>query len=363
MSLSIAQVVETDLGFKKSPNIQFPSKGDFLLGTIKLRGISRSGPAHEFYASPAWNINYVPCKGEHVIVVQGLAKSGVGSSLDTHYYYLGPINIQGNVHLNPLPDVYTVTNTSGYTVSAAPKINAPKPYSAGRNFVEQADIKNLQPFEGDMILHGRHGQALRFSSGIAGDTSHYQESPFWKGKQGSPITILSNGYTPKAGPNQYVIEDPEKTKSSVILSSDQQFSTIPMSQRNVGLGIQPINIFNKPQVIVSSDRVVLNAKEDTVIISGKKTVSIATPAWAVDMDKFFTQVNSIQTQLTSLTSQVTALTSLIATSATADVTVATALGMPGAAANIAGTATILPQLSTITSELSKITTILATLKQ
>lgn len=363
MSLSIAQVVETDLSFKKSPNVQFPSKGDFLLGTIKVRGISKSGPAHEFYASPAWNINYIPCKGEHVIVVQGLAKSGNGSSLDTHYYYLGPINIQGNIHLNPLPDIYTVSAGNSYTTSAAPKINAPKPYSAGRNFVEKLDIKNLQPYEGDLILHGRHGQALRFSSGITGDTSHYQESPFWKGSQGSPITILSNGYTTKSGPNQFVIEDPDKTKSSIILSSDQQFSTIPMSQRNIGLGIIPISLFKKPQIIVSSDRLVLNAKDDSVIISGKKTVSIATPNWAADMDKMFTQIERMQIQLTSLTSQVTILTSTLLAAATADLPVATPIGLTGASINVAGTTPVITQLSSISSELANITSILATLKQ
>lgn len=363
MSLSIAQVVETDLSFKKSPNVQFTTKGDFLLGTIKVRGISKSGPAHEFYASPAWNINYVPCKGEHVIIVQGLAKSGNGSSLDTHYYYLGPINIQGNVHLNPLPDIYTVSAGNSYTTSAAPKINAPKPYSAGRNFVEKLDIKNLQPYEGDMILHGRHGQALRFSSGITGDLSHYQESPFWQGQQGSPITILSNGYTPKQGPNEYVVEDPTKTKSIILLSSDQRFSTIPMAQPNVGLGITPINVFNKPQVVISSDRLVLNAKEDTVIISGKKTVSIATPNWAADMDKMFTQVDAMQRQLTALTSQVTTLTSTVLAAATADLPVAIPIGLTGASINVTGTTTVLSQLSSITTELSKITSILATLKQ
>ncbi len=364
----IAQVVETDIGFNKSPNLQFTSKGDFLLGTIKLRSINRSGPANEFYAAPAWNINYVPCKGEHVIVIQGVANSGIGVSLDTQYYYLGPINIQGNIHLNPLPDLYSITGGQGYTTSAAPVVSKPKPYTPGRNFVENSEIKNLQPYEGDIIIHGRHGQGIRLSSGISGDTSHYQNTPFWTGRQGNPITIISNGYTKQPGPNRYVIEDPEKTNSIFILSSDQQFATIPMSQRNIGLGITPVNLFKKPQAIISSDRVLLNAKEDTVIISGKRTVSVSTPKWAVDMDKFFTQVETMQTQLTQLTVQVTALTSLLNSAALSDVPTATALSalgivFPSPATISSGTPAITSQLATITGQLANVTATIATLKQ
>jgi hypothetical protein len=86
------------------------------------------------------------------------------------------------------------------------------------------------------------------------------------------------------------------------------------------------------------------------------------------MDKFFTQVETMQTQLTQLTVQVTALTSLLNSAALSDVPTATALSalgivFPSPATISSGTPAITSQLATITGQLANVTATIATLKQ
>lgn len=300
--IGIAQVIDTKPAFKPTLNVTSPNKGNFPLGTIKVRSISSNGPVNEYYARPAWNINYVPAIGEHVITLFATEDFQIGSSLSKVYYYLGPINIHGNINLNPLPDIYTLPNGSpDYNISAAPIKTSTAPYRPGENLKENANVKNLQIFEGDILFQGRHGQAIRFSSTQAGDTSQYAVKPFWQGKGGSPITIISNGHKPESGPNRYVIEDPKTTKSFLILSTDQRID-FNASQQSIGTGVTPISNYTKSQAILSSERLIFNSTDDEIIICGKKTVNIVTPKWQMDMDKLFTLLEETLQQLADLTS-------------------------------------------------------------
>jgi hypothetical protein len=299
--ITVAEVIDTSIAFKKSPNERFTSKGDLPLGSIRVRTISKSGPFREFYAAPAWNINYVPCIGEHVLLVNlGTDISG-GTTNSNGYYYLGPVSIQGNVNLNPLPDIFVSVSGNNYLSGAAPINNQAKQYTPGKNFKENATVKTLQPFEGDILFQGRHGQAIRFSSTQAGDTSQYAVTPFWQGSGNSPITIISNGHKPESGPNRFVIEDPNTTKSFLILSTNQRirFNT---SQQSIGVGVTPIGNYSKSQAILSSERLIFNSTEDEIIICGKKTVNVVTPKWQMDMDKLFTLLEQTLQQLADLTS-------------------------------------------------------------
>jgi hypothetical protein len=299
--LLVAEVIETDLAFKRSVESRFTSRGDFPLGTVKVRTVSQTGPFNEYYASPAWNITYMPAIGEHILLFRMNGSNADSVTKSYNYFYLGPISIQDNVNLNPLPKQISSINTTSYTVSALPRSGNIDTYTPGKNFRENPNVKTLQPYEGDIILHGRHGQAIRFSSTIVGDTSQYTVKPFWQGNQNSPITIISNGHKPESGPNRYVIEDPNTTKSFIVLSTDQniKFNT---SQRSIGVGVQLPDAYTKGQAIISSDRLIFNSSTDEVIIVGAKTVNIVTPKWQMDMDKLFNLLEQTLQQLVDLTS-------------------------------------------------------------
>ena len=300
--LTIAEVIETDIAFSRQDNVEFTNRGQFPLGTIKVRSISTSGPSHTFYASPAWNINYIPCIGEHVLLVHGSSAFAYALNASNSYYYLGPISIQDNVNLNPLSLMQVSTaGAPNYTRSAVPINQATVKYSPGKNFKQASTVKTLQPYEGDIIFQGRFGQSIRFSSTQVGDLSQYDVSPFWQGRTSSPITIISNGHKPESGPNRYVIEDPNTTKSFIILSTDQRIS-FNASQPALGIGVQPVANYNKSQVIISSERLLFNSTVDEVILSGKKTVNVVTPEWQMDMNKLFDIMERTLQELVNLTS-------------------------------------------------------------
>jgi hypothetical protein len=299
--LLVAEVIETDIAFKRSVESRFTSRGNFPLGTVKVRTVSQSGPFNEYYASPAWNITYMPVVGEHVLMFRMNGSNADSVTRSYNYFYLGPVSIQDNINLNPLPNQITSINSTSYTVSAVPLNRNANTYTPGKNFRENPNVKTLQPYEGDIIFHGRHGQSMRFSSTILGDTSQYSVKPFWSGKNNSPITIISNGHKPESGPNRYVIEDPNTTKSFIILSTDQNIS-FNTSQPSIGKGVPLPANYSKAQVIISSERLIFNSSADEVIISGKKTVNVITPKWQMDMDKLFTLLEQTLQQLADLTS-------------------------------------------------------------
>ena len=304
----IAQVIETNFAYKLSKNIVIPDRGNFPLGTIRLRGLGQRGPASEFFARPAWNMQYMPLLGEHVVCFKGSSDYMAGSDLETAWFYIGPVNSHGSINLNPIPDIYLVqtvgdrpVSNQNYNDTAAPVNRTLSQYVPGQNFKENSDVKTLQPYEGDILLHGRFGQSIRLSSTQAGNLSQYDVAPFWEGKGGSPITIISNGRKPEPGPTRYVIEDPNTTKSFLLLSNDQRikFNT---SQPSIGLGIQPPGTYTKAQAIISSERLLFNSSVDEVILCGKKTVNVVTPAWQMDMDKLFTILEKTLQQLADLAS-------------------------------------------------------------
>jgi hypothetical protein len=130
-------------------------------------------------------------------------------------------------------------------------------------------------FEGDHIVQGRQGNALRFSS----TTKLYSNLNEWSstGNEDSPITILSNGFSYDPNENFHV-EKINADASSIYLTSTQQ---IPLQTDKTGT----LNPLTKPidastyfnaQVIINSDRVVLNSKRDEVMIFAKTNIELNT---------------------------------------------------------------------------------------
>jgi hypothetical protein len=145
----------------------------------------------------------------------------------------------------------------------------------GLTFIENPNIKSLLSFEGDHILQGRQGNALRFGT----TTKLFSNLNEWSdvGTDDSPITILSNGFKYDSNRNFHV-EKINEDLSSIYLTSTQK---IPLQTDKMGILNQrtrPIDVrdyFNS-QIIINSDRVVLNSKKDEIMIFAKTNVEINT---------------------------------------------------------------------------------------
>jgi hypothetical protein len=354
-SLSLGEVIDTTFSYApftdKITGVEYPQ------GTVKVRskGNAVARQPVDVYAVPLDLTDIVtPLKGELVVLHSNQLRVGT-----VRLFYSKIVNIHNTVNTNSIPNFNAFQQISAGAANYASTgmlSNGPTVTPDYLSHIEQ-DIRPLQPYEGDKLISSRYGSAIRFSSNITkGNSNYFVSSPPWKGnKTNNPILMFTAGLTDSS--EYYNIEKPDTDKSLLYLTTDQNISITP-AQMRIGNAIKPAS-YSNAQAIVSSDRIFLNSRKDDITLVGKSTVNIATPAWAVDMDKFFTQVESIQTQLTNLTVTITTLTTALSAAATAD----TALGIPGAVILSPVATSAIGNLTNITSQLANITAILATLKQ
>ena len=147
----------------------------------------------------------------------------------------------------------------------------------------------MQHYSGDLIIQGRFDSAIRIgNSQPMGLPPNKYSIP---GKKGDPIMILSNGHDSTKGKSH--IEDINKDDSTIMLTSKQKINLKPANKiASEGFSamagpttpMTPIGVYmQKPQVIISSDRLIFNAAKDNVIIAAKKEVSVSTKKWKLNM--------------------------------------------------------------------------------
>jgi hypothetical protein len=198
---------------------------------------------------------YYPVLGELIYIENLPSPANQISTASTQKYYISTINLWNNQQQNSQP--------------------ADKEASLGTTFVENPNIRNLLPFEGDHIIQGRQGASIRFSS----TTKLYSSLNEWSdiGAEDSPITIFTNGLSFNSSQSYYV-EQINADSSSIYLTSTQK---IPLQTDKTGILNNLTNPLNAPdyfnsQVILNSDRVTINSKKDEVMIFATTNVEINT---------------------------------------------------------------------------------------
>ena len=212
------------------------------------------------------------------------------------YFYFNPIGIWNNPHNNALPNslpfsefYQNLQNKSTYNQNVIDpeergEQNEPIVYlnsqknSSQNTFVEKSNIYPLMPFMGDNIIEGRYGQSIRLGHTAKSDSSKKNN---WSenGENGDPIMILRNGQSPKVNEAGWVptTENIKDDLSSIYLTSTQKLPFSLTNENFVSYTTPPElpSNYTNPQIILNSDRVVINAKTDNVLISGNKSVGIS----------------------------------------------------------------------------------------
>ena len=203
---------------------------------------------------------------------------------DKSFFYFSPVNVWNSCHQNGIPDGTFQSNASKplsqqqnyeQTSGGSPNVVDPKAPSIvlGRTFEALDNIKNLQPYEGDVIEEGRWGQSIRFGSTVSDGTPSNPWSS--QGKDGDPITIIRNGqYGDSNDPWVPQVEDINQDKTSVYLTSTQNIPIETINNEFTSYNDAPAkpDKYAGSQVILNSDRLVFNAKTDHVLISGQESV-------------------------------------------------------------------------------------------
>lgn len=207
------------------------------LGKRKTNKISTSGNKPAYPMSGF--IKQYPLVNEIVMIVTGPSDALNDNYSNQKLFYFSPYNLWNDSNHNAFPDLEDYADYLNDYVNnpnyAGSQTQGPE-FSLGYTFKEKY-VRNLQPFEGDVILQSRFGQSIRFGSTIA----LLRDSNTWSqyGPNGDPITIISNQQGERLGSTKFetIVEDINSDGSSIYLTSTQQINI-------EGLESFPLNSFD-----------------------------------------------------------------------------------------------------------------------
>jgi len=237
------------------------------------------------FARPLFpNNSNIPLKNE-IVYIMSLPNSNVQSDVnDITYYYFQAINIWNSTHHNAIPDPINgnslpPSQTQDYQQTSAGSVrrvtDGGTEINLGETFQEKLSIRNLQPYEGDLIYQGRWGQSFRFGSTVK--NTPIPNSWSNSGENGDPITIIKNGqHDEDTEPWVPQVEDINTDKSSIYLTSTQQIPLEPASKSYKSYSSSPeaIPLFKDEQVILNSGRLVFNSKSDSILLTSADTINL-----------------------------------------------------------------------------------------
>lgn len=237
-----------------------------------------------------------PLVNEIVLLINSPSSQQGELSSNSSYFYMSPLALWNHPHHDAYPNPITtgaalnqnqdyISNGEGNVrrvEDGSTEINLNYknfPNLSQDNFIEESNIHPLLPFTGDSLLEGRFGQSIRFSHTTLKQTSNIQNNWSSAGKNTDPITIIRNGQSTNVSDKGWIpiTENINNDLSSIYLTSYQKIPFSIANENFVSYTTPPItpSQFVNPQIILNSDRIVLNAKTDSVLISGQNSVSIS----------------------------------------------------------------------------------------
>jgi hypothetical protein len=270
------------------------NKGLSQLGTIEGNKISPDGTVDTkiINANPSPNGMFkYPTVNEYVVAWRTVSPNEPSGM----WVYGNPVSVWGilSPNVSPFPtstlDLTPPTQKLDYTQVEAGafnvvdntvqeiSFNSPNAPSQA-TFIEKTNIHPLMPFMGDIIYEGRWSNSLRFGS-TTKSKSTYRNNWSTSGKNGDPITILRNGQPRNATDfgAEPITENISNDLSSIYLTSYQKLPFSIANENFLSYTTSPTipSSFTSPQIIANSSRVIINAKDDSVLISGQKSVGIS----------------------------------------------------------------------------------------
>jgi hypothetical protein len=262
---------------------------------INIGNESQSQIATSFF--PQFSI--LPLINEIVTIMKGPSNNLDEKQPSFNYYYFSSLSIWNHPHQNALPNPIPSDNLPSYqqkdyqqtqagsvrrVTDESTEINLNSKLNPSQNTFpdgndEIVNIHPLLPFAGDIIYQGRWGNSIRFGSTAKPINSNALNDWSSTGENGDPITIIRNGQPTDVSPQGWV---PITEKINNDLASIYQTSTqkipIQVASENYNSYKTPPEIpsqYTKPQVIINSDRLVFNAKTDSILLSAEKSVGLS----------------------------------------------------------------------------------------
>lgn len=214
------------------------------------------------------NIKNCPVKGEIVQIESRPSEniSGIATILKPYWTSITPIWNSG--HHNAYPDIYQFPEQSTKA-------------DLGKDFIENANVKPLSLRPGDILIEGRHGQALRMGGVLLGDEQITQNK-----KAGDPFNILSiSSNTEK---KEVALEDLLKDPALLIQLSNHTCKIKGLNTNTSGWKAAPISIdtYKGPQQILISDRLSFVARKEHILFNAKKGIGLSANSVSLSADEY-----------------------------------------------------------------------------
>ncbi len=226
-----------------------------------------------------------PLIGECVLIVKGASTDSQRQTGATQKLWLPfPQNVWMDVNENSLPAASYALERRNAIPSEFDRHKGdaePEGPTLGNSF-EPQEIATMQPYEGDLIIQGRWGNSMRFGSTSdpqAGDPNLYSDA----GSPGDPIITIQAGFGDASDTGEgYHLEDYTTSgdASQIVLAAGQKIpleiaSTNKDSYHNSSNPDEQ-DAYEGNQVIINSDRIVFNAKTDSILGTAKVSVGFST---------------------------------------------------------------------------------------
>jgi len=239
------------------------------------------------------NQKFFPLINELVSIV---FLSSPGSQTNTNLtiaYYLPPINLWNSQHHNALPDPTQEPNPNSRNDYANSEAGVAQDVrrvndnsteiDLGEGFNEKINTYPLQPFIGDYILEGRWGNSIRLGSTVKNTTNNWSSI----GENGDPILIIRNGQPQNLTQDSWVpiSENINEDQSSAYFTQGQKLPIELASDDYTSYTQGPTvaKEYTGNQIILTSGRLVLNAKTDHILLSSNNSISLNAPT-SVNID-------------------------------------------------------------------------------
>ena len=237
-----------------------------------------------------YNSLRMPLKGEVVLLLKAPSPYASGNRTNLEIYYIDIVSLQFNPHHNSIPTATKITTQKGiqegdsnnYAESAAGNTSSGESApEIDDNFTEKSTVKPLQPYVGDVIISGRNGQTIRFSTEPKG--GDFTKPAKFSKEPGKPITIIRNtDMSRNTGKiNDFVTEDFDKDDTYMVLASGQELVLKQSSEKLKAAKGKNITSWKEekwgktPQALITSGRIVFNSTQKEIIAFAKKGIALS----------------------------------------------------------------------------------------
>lgn len=209
----------------------------------------------------------LPLIGEIITLVSNPGVDTLQNPEGTQLYWKDVVNVWNHPHHNALPDTKQLEWQS--KLLGVPELRNTNP---------------LQANPGDYLIEGRLGQSIRIGGYKGKNTDLIDDS-----NNGNPILIIRNGQIITKNGSDLIYEDINKDFNSIYFLSNHKVNLTAANVKRDSYNNIPLaaDKYKGNQLVMNAGRIYLNAKEESILLTGKESVGLNANTVNIDSTDYF----------------------------------------------------------------------------